>query len=79
VATANRFSGEVYKKWAEFNDFKARVEREYELLREDLLGRLDYHLVTILFRSYNESIEEENKGLGDHHKIEDKSNNEQAN
>ncbi len=76
VARASRFSGEVYKKWAEFNDFKARVEREYELLREDLLGRLDYHLVTILFRSYNESIEEEDKGLRDHHKLEGNSNHE---
>jgi hypothetical protein len=79
VAKADRFSSQVYRKWAEFNDFKTRVGKEYELLKEDLLGRLDYHLVTILFRSYNESIEEDSERRDDDQKVEGKSNHEQPN
>jgi len=79
VAKADRFSSQVYRKWAEFNEFKTRVGREYELLKEDLLGRLDYHLVTVLFRSYSESIEEESEGRDDHQKVKGKNNHEQPN
>jgi hypothetical protein len=79
VAKADHFSVQLYKKWAEFNDFKTRVGNEYELLKEDLLGRLDYHLVTILFKSYSESIEGEKEGREDHQKEEGKNNHEQSN
>lgn len=79
VAGADRFSNQVYKKWAQFNDFKTRVGNEMDLLKEDLLGRLDYHLVTILFRSYNESIDEESEGQDNYQKEEDKTNHEQPN
>lgn len=79
VAKADRFSSQLYRKWAEFNDFKTRVEKEYLLLREDLLGRLDYHLVTILFRSYSEAVEEESERRDDYQKSEDKDNHEQPN
>jgi hypothetical protein len=78
VAKADHFSVQVYKKWAEFNDFKTRVRNEFDLLKEDLLGRLDYHLVTILFRSYSESIEKENQGREDNQE-EGKGNHEQSN
>jgi hypothetical protein len=79
AATADRFSSQVYQKWAEFNDFKNRVGKEYELLKEDLLGRLDYHLVTILFRSYSESLREDAESPEDDQKKEDINNHEQSN
>jgi len=79
VAKADHFSSQVYRKWAEFNDFKTRVEREFALLKEDLLGRLDYHLVTILFRSYNEAVEEESERTDDHRKVEGNSNHDEPN
>jgi hypothetical protein len=79
VAKADRFSSQVYKKWAEFKDLKTRVSNELGLLKEDLLGRLDYHLVTILFRSYSESIEQEKVRRADHQKEEGKKNHEQTN
>ena len=79
VAKADRFSSQVYRRWAEFNDFKSRVEDEFALLKEDLLGRLDYHLVTILFRSYSESIEDESGDRKDDRKVEGYTNDEQPN
>jgi hypothetical protein len=53
------FSGDLYKKWREFDSFKQRVGDEIGLLKDDLLGRLDYHLTMALFRSYEESMQEE--------------------
>lgn len=79
VARADRFSSQIYRKWAEFNDLKTRVGKEYELLKDDLLGRLDYHLVTILFRSYSEAIEEGSEGQEDQQKVKDEDNHEQPN
>jgi hypothetical protein len=77
VAKADRVSSQIYRKWAEFNDFKTRVGKEYELLKDDLLGRLDYHLVAILFRSYSEAIEEEREGQENQQNIKDEENHEQ--
>ncbi len=54
------FSGDIYKKWREFNSLKQRVGDEIGLLKEDLLGRLDYYLTMALFKSYEESIQDEN-------------------
>ena len=54
------FSGTVYKKWREFDSFKKRVGDEMSLLKDDLLGRLDYHLTMALFKSYEESIDVQN-------------------
>jgi hypothetical protein len=59
VAKADQVTDEIYRKWREFNDLKRQVSEEISFLREDLIGRLDYHLVTILFRSYSESIEDQ--------------------
>jgi hypothetical protein len=59
IARADELSSEVYKKWREFNDFKSQVNEELRLFKDDLLGRLDYHLVNILFESYEESLDQE--------------------
>jgi len=60
MAKADRLSNQVYMSWKEFNNFKSRWSEEIRLFKEDLFGRLDYHLITVLFESYNESLEEEN-------------------
>ncbi|MFH1965283.1 MAG: hypothetical protein ABIJ42_07035 [Acidobacteriota bacterium] len=57
---ATSISGDVYKKWREFDSFKQRVGDEIGLLKDDLLGRLNYHLTMALFKSYEESIQDEN-------------------
>lgn len=82
VARADALSTQVYKGWREFNDFKGRVAEEVKLLKEDLIGRLDYHLVTILFRSYNETLQadsetEKDKGANEANKAEVRKQNEQ--
>jgi len=56
------FSGNLYKKWREFNSLKQRIGDEVFLLKDDLLGRLDYHLTMALFKSYEESVREETAG-----------------
>ncbi len=58
MARADEFGGEIYKTWREFNDLKSRAREELRLLKEDMIGRLDYHLVTILFESYEESLQQ---------------------
>lgn len=55
------FSGDLYKKWREFDSFKQRVGDEIGLLKDDLLGRLDYHLTMALFKSYEESMRDESE------------------
>jgi len=60
MAKADRLSNQAYLSWKEFNDIKSRWSEEIKLFKEDLFGRLDYHLITVLFESYNESLEEEN-------------------
>lgn len=59
VEQANRVSNQIYQRWMEFNNWKEAATEELMLLKEDLFGRLDYHLVTILFRSYTESIQDD--------------------
>jgi hypothetical protein len=60
MAKADRLSNQIYVAWKEFNDAKNRWGEEIKLFKEDMFGRLDYHLITVLFESYNESLEEEN-------------------
>jgi Putative zinc-finger len=55
-------SGDLYKKWRAFDSFKHRVGDEISLLKDDLLGRLDYHLTMALFKSYEESIQDKEDG-----------------
>lgn len=61
----NTFSGEIYRKWREFNSLKQRVGDEIGLLKDDLLGRLDYHLTMAIFKSYEESIQDDESGVLD--------------
>ncbi|HRV08224.1 MAG TPA: zf-HC2 domain-containing protein [Acidobacteriota bacterium] len=56
VGRAEELSGEAYRTWKEFVEFRRRVVEEIRLMREDLFGRLDYHLITMLFKSYQESV-----------------------
>lgn len=56
---ADQISGQIYRKWMEFNEFKSRAAEEFRLLREDLFGRIDYHLITMLFQSYDESLQQD--------------------
>lgn len=58
VEGSYRVSNSIYKKWMELREFRTRLFEEIRLLKEDLYGRLDYHLLTILFKSYSESLEE---------------------
>ncbi len=56
--SADRFSSQVSKSWAELRDTQSRILNEMSLLAEDLYGRLDYHLISMLFKSYSQSIDE---------------------
>lgn len=51
---ADRVTGQINKKWAQFSDFRSRAINELRLLAEDLYGRIDYHLIQFLFESYSE-------------------------
>lgn len=62
---AEQLSVEAYRKWREFVEFRRSVVEELRLMREDLLGRLDYHLITIVFRSYQESLESHEPAPGE--------------
>ena len=53
-------------------EFTDSVAEEIRLLKEDLYGRLDYHLVSQLFKSYQRSLEEQqNHQSGDSEEQED--------
>ena len=56
-----RFSNQIYKRWMQVKDFRTRLFEEIRLLKEDLYSRLDYHLIAILFESYSESLERQQK------------------
>ncbi|MFQ5738511.1 MAG: anti-sigma factor family protein [Acidobacteriota bacterium] len=58
VEGADRVSSQISKGWAQVQYYKTRLVEEFKLLQEDLTGRIDYHLVTLLFKSYQESLEE---------------------
>jgi hypothetical protein len=58
---ADRVSSQLYKKWTQAKDYRSRFIAEIGRLKEDLYGRLDYHLITILFKSYQESLKEQEK------------------
>ena len=52
--SADRLTAEIGKSWARFADFRARFFTEVGLMAQDLYGRIDYHLITLMFESYNE-------------------------
>ncbi len=59
--SADRFTGQLAKSWAEVQDYQSRAVKEVLLLKEDLWGRLDYHLISMLFKSYSESVKEQDQ------------------
>lgn len=58
---AGRISGQVYKKWEEINDLRNRWIEEVKLLKEDLYGRIDYYLISFLFKSQQQSLRDQEK------------------
>jgi len=56
---ADRLSDNVRKSWAQIQVYENRVVQEFKLMQEDLYGRLDYYLISLLFRSYGESVEDQ--------------------
>ncbi|MEE8584113.1 MAG: hypothetical protein V3T83_04605, partial [Acidobacteriota bacterium] len=54
-----RIVSQVSRQWEQFKDARARFAEELSLWAEDLTGRLDYHLITGLFKSYQESLQEQ--------------------
>ncbi|RPJ62251.1 MAG: hypothetical protein EHM23_03970 [Acidobacteria bacterium] len=59
VERADRFSGQVQKTWFQIRNTQSRIVGEVWRLKEDLYGRLDYHLINMLFRSYQQSVDEQ--------------------
>jgi hypothetical protein len=59
IEEADRLSNQIYARWMQVKDARTRVVAEIRLLKEDLYGRLDYYLVTIMFRSESEPAQEE--------------------
>jgi hypothetical protein len=59
--TAGRFTDQLGKKWAQLRAFQSSVVDEARRLKEDLYGRLDYHLISILFDSYSKSVKDQEK------------------
>ena len=57
--SADKLTTQIAMKWAQVLSFTDSVAGEIRLLKEDLYGRLDYHLVSQLFKSYQKSLEEQ--------------------
>ncbi len=60
VEQADRASSQVYKKWMQLRNFRSRFVGELWRLKEDVYGRLDYYLISLLFRSYQGHAENGN-------------------
>ena len=64
--SADKLTTQIAMKWAQALSFTDSVAGEILLLKEDLYGRLDYHLVSQHFKSYQKSLEEQqNHGADD--------------
>jgi anti-sigma factor RsiW len=59
VEQADRASSQVQKTWFQIRNTQSRLVGELWRLKEDVYGRLDYHLINMLFRSYQQSVEEQ--------------------
>ncbi len=59
VEQADRFSSQVQKTWFQIRNAQSRVVGELWSLKEDLYGRLDYHLINMLVHSYQQSVEKQ--------------------
>jgi hypothetical protein len=51
---ADNFSHRLYRRMLEFNQWTKEARAELYMWRTDWAGRLDYHIITALFRNYNE-------------------------
>lgn len=68
-----RVANQVSKRWEQFRDFRARAWEELSLWAEDVTGRLDYHLITGLFRNYQEAVEDQKRKLEEPEQGEERS------
>jgi hypothetical protein len=59
VENADRLSDQVKKRWARVKVYETQLVQELKLIKEDIYGRLDYHLINLLFKSYSESVQQE--------------------
>ncbi len=57
--SADRMSSEISRRWVEFQDYRTRFVQELWLLKEDLVGRIDFYMITLLFKSYRDAVEEQ--------------------
>jgi hypothetical protein len=56
----DRMNSEVLKRWAQFNNAKDSFTGELKLLQQDVYGRLDYYMISLLF-TRDEPADEENQ------------------
>jgi hypothetical protein len=54
VEQADRVSNQIYKRWIQVKNGRTRVVGELWRLKEDLYGRLDYHLINRMLRNYQQ-------------------------
>jgi hypothetical protein len=54
VEQADRVSNQIYKRWIQVKNGRTRVVGELWRLKEDLYGRLDYHLINLMLRNYQQ-------------------------
>jgi anti-sigma factor RsiW len=60
VEQADRVSSQVYKRWIQVKNGRDRVVGEVWRLKEDLYGRLDYHLINLMLRNYqHQAVDQE--------------------
>ncbi|HSR51553.1 MAG TPA: zf-HC2 domain-containing protein [Acidobacteriota bacterium] len=58
-----RAANQVSSYWSQLEDARRRMWNELSLWAEDVTGRLDYHLVTGLFKNYQDSVREQQEKL----------------
>ncbi|GEM_PF-1638782 len=56
---ADRLTDNVKKKWAQMRVYQTQLYEEARLLKEGLYGQLDSYVIKLLFRSYSQSVQEQ--------------------
>jgi len=56
---ADRLTDNVRKRWAQLRVYQTQVYEEARLLKEGLYGQLDSYVIKLLFRSYSQSVQEQ--------------------
>lgn len=59
VQSADSLWQRVYKRWIQLNDTQNQVVAEIRLLKNDLSSRIDYSVLSFLFKRYDDVIEKE--------------------